>query len=330
MKYLNIKHGEHCFVLLRLNSARSLLHRLEGNHEIAVGEVDKLVNQQQQAPQSQRDNAAMGHVVLQRALNSIQVDDLIQAEQILGHWRHLGDDEPSLMEHVVYFRRDVMLGRVLRARGRFAEAHTHLKRSYDLAAQHHGLDFDEDRRDLISELADTLLELDKPYDAEAYLRIEFARRSRDMNDPAKSGKSLLEASMAEVLLAQGRTEEAEHVCSQAEARWDELMRLGKFRICIVRAKIHHTRSDYATAVRYWDMALQQASIFQGETGATTRILVLSRQVSRQASGLTDPEAFERCTDLSTVPVKPGGTLYWIAGMRHWENFVRSEAARTRV
>lgn len=330
MKHVTGGHGEHYYLLLRLNSARSLLRRLEGNHDAAVGEIDKLVNQQQQAPQNQRDNAAMGHVALQRALNSIQVDDLTQAEQFLDQWRHLGDDEPSPMEHVVYFRRGVMLGRISRALGRFAEAHTHLKRSYDLAAQQHDLIFDEDRRDLISELADTLLELDKPYAAESYLRMEFARRSQGMEDSAKSGKSLLEAAMAEVLFAQGRTKEAQHVCSQAEARWDELMKLGKFRICIVRAKIHHSRSDHAAAIGYWDMALQQASTFPGKTGRTTRKLVVFRRESRRALGLADTEGFERYTDPSTAPAKPGGTIYWIAGLRHWENYLRLEAARIRM
>lgn len=328
MRHVTSGNADHWYLSLRLSLAKSLLDRLRGDLEAAVSEIDNLITQQQQhTPRDSRENAAMGHLTLQRALNCMQSDDLTQAEQILDRWRHLGD-KPSLMEQVVYFRRGITQGRILRSLGRFSEAHTHLNGSYNLASQLHGLIFDEDRRDLINELADTLLELERPYDAEAYLRVEFARRSKGMQDPAKSGKSLLEASLAEVLFAQGRTEEAERVCAGAEARWDELMKLGKFRILIVRAKIHHTRSEHADALWYWDEAMRQVSKFPETTGRTARVVALSRHKIVQYLGLTDTPDFERYTDPSTVLGKPGGTVYWIAGMRHWEDYLRSEAART--
>lgn len=247
MRNIASGHAEYWYLSLRLSSAKSLLHRLEGDHEAAVSEIDNIIRHQQRPPRDRRENAAMGHLTLQRALNCAQVDDLPQAEQLLESRSRLGD-EPSLMEQIVHFRRGVMLGRILRTLGRFSEAYTHLRRSYDLAQQLRGLTFDDDRRDLTCEIADALRELDKPQSAEQYLRMECARRGQDMQDPARSGKSLLEASLAEVLFAQGRIEDAERVCAEAESRWDELMKFGKLRVSIVRAKIHHCRLEHADAL----------------------------------------------------------------------------------
>lgn len=328
MRNIASGHADYWYLALRLSSAKSLLHRLKGDHQGAVSEIDNLIHNQQRSPQDRRENAAMGHLTLQRALNCAQVDDLPQAEQLLESWSHLGD-EPSLMEQIVYFRRGVMLGRILRTLGRFSEAYVHLRKSYDLAQQLRGLTFDDDRRDLTCEIADTLRELDKLHSAEQYLRMEFARRGQDMQDPARSGKSLLEASLAEVLFAQGRIADAERVCAGAESRWDELMKLGKLRVSIVKAKIHHCRSEHADALKYWDEAMRQVSRFPGTTGRTTRTILLSRLENMRFLGLTDTsDQFLRHTASPETLGIPGGMVYWIAGLRHWQNYLDSEASRT--
>ncbi|KAI7782432.1 NB-ARC domain [Diaporthe eres] len=312
------------------SSAQSLLHRLQGDHAAAVSTIDTLIHQQPPNPQSRRTNAAMGHLTLQRALNCVQVDDLPRAEQLLEEWHALGD-EPSLMEKVVQFRRGVTLARILRTRGRFSEAHTHLKRSHGLAEHLQDLSFDEDRRDLICEMADTLRELDKPEAAEAYLRKEFARRGEGTQDPPASGKSLLEASLAELLFAQGRIQEAERVCTGAESRADNLMKLGKLRICIVLAKIHHTRSEHEGALRYWDEAMRQVGKFPGTTGRTIRTIVLSRRENMRSLGLTDTrDQVLQHTASSDALGTPGGMVYWIPGMRHWQDYLDSEATWSRM
>lgn len=330
MRGTNSGQDEHLYLSTRLNSAQSLLHRLEGNHEAAVNVIDTFTHQQPPKTQNRRTNAAMGHLTLQRALNCAQVDDLPQAEQLLEEWRPLSG-EPSLMEQVVQFRRGVILGRILRTRGRFSEAHTHLKRSHGLVEQLQDLSFDEDRRDLTCEIADTLRELDKPEAAEVYLRREFARRGEGIQDPPASGKSLLEASLAEVLFAQGRVQEAEHVCTEAESRADNLMKLGKLRICIVLAKIHHMRSEHEDALRYWDEAVRQVGRFPGTTGRTMRTIVLSRRENMRSLGLTEPrDSVLQHTASSDALGTPGGMVYWIAGMRHWQDDLDSEATWSRM
>lgn len=330
MQGIDIDQAEYWYLSIRLTAAQSLLHRLEGGHEAAVSTIDALLRQQPPNTQKQRTIAAMGHLTLQRALNCCQVDDLVRAQQLLEEWHPL-NKEPSLMEQVVRFRRDVILGRILRTRGRFSEAYTHLKSSYDLAEQLRDLTFDEDRRDLISELADSLRELDKPHTAEMYLRRELARRGEDGQDPPASGKSLLEASLAEILFAQGRTEEAERVCTEAESRANNLMKLGKLRICVVLAKIHQTRSDHEAALRYWDEAMRQVGRFPGTTGRTTRTILLSRRASMRSLGMTDTQdQLIQHTASSDALGTPGGMLYWIAGLRHWQDHLDSEATWTRM
>lgn len=330
MRGLNSGQAEHLYLSIRLSSAESLLRRLEGDHEAAVRTIDTLIHQEPSNIQDRRTNAAMGHLTLQRALNCAQVDDLPQAEKLLEEWRPLSG-EPSLMEQVVQFRRGVILGRILRTRGRFSEAHTHLKRSHDLVEQLQALSFDEDRRDLTCEIADTLRELDKPETAELYLRREFSRRGEGMQDPPASGKSLLEASLAEVLFAQGRIQEAERVCAEAEARAENLMKLGKLRIYIVLAKIHHTRSEHEAALRYWDEAIRQVGRFPGTTGRTMRTIVLSRRENMRSLGLAEPrDQVLQHTASSDALGTPGGMVYWIAGMRHWQDYLDSEATWIRM
>lgn len=330
MRGINSSQAGNQYLSTHLSSAQSLLHRIEGHHEAAVSTIDALIHQQPPNAQDRRTNAAMGHLTLQRALNCIQVDTLPQAEQILEQWRPLGE-EPSPMEQVIHFRRGVILGRILRTQGRFTEAQTHLQRSYDLAEQLRGLTFDDDRRDLISEMADTLRELDKPQDAEVYLRREFARRGEGLQHPPASGKSLLEASLAEVLFAQGQIEEAERICNHAESRADNLMKLGKLRICIVLAKIHHTRSEHEKALRYWDEAMQQVARFPGTTGRTTRTILLSRRENMRSLGLTDnrDQVLQHTASSDALGI-PGGMLYWIAGMRHWQDHLDSDSKWSRM
>lgn len=330
MRCIDHEQAERWCLSSCLGSAQSRLRRLDGEQEAAVEILDNLTRREHQNTRTRTASAALGHLTAQRALNCYQVDDLVQAEQILEMWRPLGP-EPSLMEQVVQYRKGITLGKVLRTQGRFSEAHQHLKKSYDLAEQLHDLSFDEDRRDLISEMADTLRELDKPQAAEEYLRKEFARRQEKGQDPAASGKSLLEASLAEVLFAQGRTDEAERLCIQTESRAENLMKLGKLRICIVLAKICQMRSDHERALRYWDEAMRQVARFPGATGRTTRTILLARRANMRALGLDDTRDQPQLhTAEADALGTPGGMLYWIAGMRHWQDFLDSGTSWSRM
>ncbi|KAL1876258.1 hypothetical protein Daus18300_002886 [Diaporthe australafricana] len=330
MQGIDHEQAERWYLSSCLGSAQSWLRRLDGEQEAAVEILASFTHQEQKIAHDRKASAATGHLTIQRALNRYQVDDLHQAEQILQMWRPLGP-EASLMEQIVQFRKGITLGKVLRTVGRFSEAYEHLKKSYDLAEQSNDLSFDEDRRDLISEMADTLRELEKPQAAEEYLRKEFVRRQEKGQDPAASGKSLLEASLAEMLFAQGRTDEAERLCTETESRADNLMKMGKLRICIVLAKIRQTRSDHEGALRYWDEDMLQVARFLGATGRTTRTILLSRRANMRALGLDDSRDQSRLQAAEADALgTPGGMLYWIAGMRHWQEFLDSGTSWSRM
>ena len=76
-----------------------------------------------------------------------------------------------------------MLGRVLWFQGAFAESLVHLERARKTVEQRKDLIFDEDLRDLICDLADTLRELDDPATAEHHLRAEIERRDKHCISP---------------------------------------------------------------------------------------------------------------------------------------------------
>ncbi|KAH8744494.1 hypothetical protein F5883DRAFT_22735 [Diaporthe sp. PMI_573] len=120
--------------------------------------LDIVSNKDKMREQDQRTNSAIAHLTIQRALNLIQVKDLSQAEEHLQRLRPF-DNESSLMEQAVDFRKRTVLGRIMRYQGRFSESYNHLRLAHDMIEEPRGLHFDEDRRDLACEFADTLREL---------------------------------------------------------------------------------------------------------------------------------------------------------------------------
>ena len=117
------------------------------------------------------------------------------------------------------FRKDMIFGRALRYQGRFAESLAHLESALKATEQSESLVFDEDRRDLICDFADTLRELKNPASTERLLRAEITWRDSHFGSP--SGRSLLELS-AEVLFAQEGFEEADMICLDVQVRPDLL------------------------------------------------------------------------------------------------------------
>jgi hypothetical protein len=188
--------------------SQCLLSRIAGNMDQAVSSVGDLGKSRLSRNRDKRTHSAIGQATIQRSLNCIQVEDLPTAKKLLEDWSPL-DPNPSSMENVVLFRKNMMLGRVLRFQGAFKESLTHLKKARTTAERRKDLIFDEDLLDLTCDLADTLRELDDPTSAEHHLRAEITRRDQNC---ISSGKSLLELSLAEALFAQERFREAEKLC----------------------------------------------------------------------------------------------------------------------
>ncbi|KAF1814020.1 hypothetical protein P152DRAFT_472793 [Eremomyces bilateralis CBS 781.70] len=99
---------------------------------------------------------------------------------------------------VVLFRKGMILGRILRFQGEFAESLVHLQKARKMAEKCKELVFDKDLRDLTCDLADTLRELDEPKSAEHVLRPEITHQIQ--RGTSLAGSALLELSLAEALL----------------------------------------------------------------------------------------------------------------------------------
>jgi hypothetical protein len=222
----------------------------------------------------------------------------------------------STIEEVVLFRNHMVLGRILRFAGRFKESLAYLKRSQNLADQHRDLNFDDDLRDLTCDLSDTPRELDDPASAEHHLRIE----RRDATGTISPGISSMELSLAAALFAQGGFKEAEKLCLDIHSR-PGLLKFEKLRLYIPLAKLRHVASDDEEAFSHWANAMVAISKFHLETGITTRIIVLSicDILYRQGQQQLLDQSLQQLVSLDKL-AKPGSSLYWIAGLRHWRKF----------
>lgn len=299
--------------------SQCLLSRIAGDMDRATSSLDNFGYDRPSSVMDPRMHSAIGQATIQRALNCIQIEDLSAAKKLLEDWGPL-NQEPSPMEEVVLFRKSMILGRLLRFQGEFTESLTHLQKARKTAEQRKALSFDEDLRDLTCDLADTLRELDDPASAERYLHAELARRDQNCTSP---GRSLLELALAEALFAQGRFKEAESLCSDIQSR-PGLLKFEQLRLRITLAKIRHVDSDNEGALSCWSEAMGAIGKFRMTNGRTTRIIVISICDSLSRLGHTSlvHESLRQVASLDEL-AKPGGSHYWIAGLRHWLDYLQS-------
>ncbi|KAF5619782.1 hypothetical protein F52700_11610 [Fusarium sp. NRRL 52700] len=189
------------------------------------------------------------------------------------------------------------------------------------------LTFYEDFRDLICDLADTLRELNEPASAERLLRTEITRRDQS---GISTGKSLLQVSLAEALFAQARYKEAESICLEVESR-PSLLKLERLRLHITMAKIHHVESNNDDAFLYWKEAMKDIAKFHMTGGRTTRTILLSichiLRCRDQVKLMTDSMNQVALLDAGA---SQQGVEYWIAGLRHWSEYLDSMTSCSHV
>ncbi|KAI8671822.1 hypothetical protein NCS57_00658600 [Fusarium keratoplasticum] len=313
---------EHPYLDCRIAQSQSLLSRIAGDMDYATKIISKSV--QPKAEVDKRMNSALGQATIQRSLNCIQVEDLKTAKTLLEQWTPL-DQNSSPIEQVTVFRKELLLGRVLRFLGVFKESLLHLDQARETAEHGKDLLFDEDLCDLTCEHADTLRELDDPGAAEHHLRAEIARRGQK---GLSSGRPRLEISLAEALFAQEHFQEAERLCLDIQSR-PGLLKFEKLRLHITLAKIRHVQSDKESALSYWQEAMEEIGKFQLTNGRTTRIIVISICDALKDLGQTSllNEYMKQLESLGKM-MKPGGTMYWIAGMRHWSEYLECRSSRS--
>jgi tetratricopeptide (TPR) repeat protein len=270
-------------------------------------------------PVDSRQYAASGQEILQQALNCVQVEEISAARGLLEGWSQLGH-APSQIEQAVLFRRNLMLGRLLRFQGAFSESLARLEEAQQAARVPNGLVFDEDLRDLACELADTLRELDDPASAERLLREEMERRGRSGSSLPSS--SPLDLCLAEALFAQSRLDEAESLCLEVQSRPD-LLKFERLRLHITLAKIRHVRSANEEALACWGEAMKAIGKFRLTNGRTTRVIVVSICDTLSVLGHASLVSFRQVAALDEL-ARPGVIQHWIAGLRHWLEYLRSQ------
>lgn len=188
---------------------------------------------------NRRLRSIVGQEAIQRSLNCIQVDEFSKAKQLLTTWDS-ADQNACPMEVATLFRKNLLLARILRYQGDFQDSLTHLEKARNLAEQRQDLSFDEDYRDLICELADTLRELDEPVLAEGHLRAQIMQQAH--TGITWSYQSLFELCLAEALFAQKRFKEAMHICRDIKSR-TRFLKIEELRLNITIAKMLHVEKD---------------------------------------------------------------------------------------
>ncbi|KAG5743179.1 hypothetical protein H9Q70_014112 [Fusarium xylarioides] len=306
---------------------RCLLNRISGTMNQASNSLDDIGEDTASMTIDIRMHSAAGQASIQRSLNCIQVEDLSTAKRILEDWSPL-HRIPSSIERVVEFRKNTMLGRILRYQGAFRESLKYLERAQTTAAQENDLTFYEDFRGLTCDLADTLRELNEPTSSERHLRTEITRR--DQSD-ISTGKSLLQVSLAEALFAQARYREAESICLEVESR-PGLLKLERLRLHITMAKIHHVQSNNDSAFLYWNEAMKDIAKFHMTGGRATRTILLSICDILRNRGQTKlmTDSIMDQVSLLDAGAKPEGAEYWIAGLRHWSQYLDSKTTRSHM
>ncbi|PNP78863.1 hypothetical protein FNYG_07728 [Fusarium nygamai] len=306
--------------------SRCLLKRISGTMDQTSNCLGDISQDTTSMPVDNRMHSAAGQASIQRSLNCIQTEDLSTAKRLLEDWSPL-HRIPSSLERVVEFRKNIMLGRILRYQGLFGESLTYLERAQTTAAQENDLTFYEDFRDLTCDLADTLRELNEPASGERHLRTEITRRDQS---GISTGKSLLQVSLAEALFAQARYREAESICLEVESR-PGLLKLERLRLHITMAKIHHVQSNNDGAFLYWNEAMKDIAKFHMTGGRATRTILLSICDILRSRGQTKlmTDSMDQVA-LLDAGAKPGGVEYWIAGLRHWSQYLDSKTSRSHL
>ncbi|KAK8076088.1 hypothetical protein PG994_003360 [Apiospora phragmitis] len=301
-------------------ASQCLVSRLDGQMDQGASIIEHISQVSSPGATDERLHSTLGQIMIQRVLNCIQAEDFSAVSLLLANWQPLGQ-KPSPMESIVLLRKHMLSGRILRFQGAFTESLTHLKDALAITELQKDVDFDDDLRDLTCDLADTLIELDDAEAAEYHLQAEITRRNQAYIPTPR--KTLLDLSLAEARFAQQRFEEARTLCLDIESR-PNLLKFEKLRLYFIMAKIYHIRPDHARAITYWSKAMEAVGKFQLTNGRTTRMIIMSicDNMGRLGHGPLLQDSGRQLDHLDKL-VKPGGTEYWIAGVRHWNEYLQS-------
>ncbi|KAK2006163.1 hypothetical protein LZ32DRAFT_544532 [Colletotrichum eremochloae] len=305
----------------------SLLERLSGNTQKAIHILTPLHGSHPE--DDARMHSTRGFAAIQASLNSIQVEELPAATAALEEWQPRR--QLSVMDYVVLYRKHFLLAKILRYQDHFEKALGCLEKSRDITSQCDGLVFEEEDRDFASSYADTLRELNRPIEAEDFLREKIPLVN-------ESARNILNVSLAESLFARrtfspGRVNldardvirEARDLCFQLLSV-TSLPKYEKLRVCITLAKSHHVQPDLDLAMTYWTQAMNEIGRFGFTSGITTKVIlrsmidILEHQPSDPVVVRTRLQSYNELATLMKFH-KNDGISNWVPGLKGWEDYL---------
>ncbi|EEP78060.1 predicted protein [Uncinocarpus reesii 1704] len=208
---------------------------------------------------SRRYNAQRGELIISFAENLIREGKFAEAKTQLLQWEPLGIP-PSSLEKITSRARDITLGKILRFRGLFTEAHTLLDRILQGCLLEDYFEGTGWYRVLLSEVADLLCELNQPDEAEKLLLHELnPMRERGTQNIATGRR--LQLSLAETYLQRNMFAEAEELLLELQRAFSLSgepgynVKFNNFRVWSSLARNSHKQLEWERALPRWREAL---------------------------------------------------------------------------
>ena len=207
-----------------------------------------------------RLNAQCGSLRNSLAENLIQANDLAHAEEEMYKWEPLSPSSPTHMERIVLSSRSVVLGRILRFRGRFDEALPYFESLLEEINTAEYFESSGGHNMILSNIADLHCEMNNGFKAEEVLA-PLLKKMTDWGCENNNTGQRIQLSLAESFLRRGMYAKAGEIFErlrlvcEPQGKPDVATSISIFRIWAGLARISHLESDWNEASHRWREAL---------------------------------------------------------------------------
>lgn len=283
-----------------------------------------------------RLNAQCGSLRDSLAENLIQTNDLAHAEEEMYKWEPLSPSSPTHMERIVLSSRNVVLGRILRFRGRFDEALPYFESLLEEINTTEYFESSSGHTMILSNIADLHCEMNNGFKAEEVLA-PLLKKMTDGGCENNNTGQRIQLSLAESFLRRGMYAKAGQifeslrlVCEPPEKQKpDVATSISIFRLWAGLARISHLKSDWNEASRRWREALNVVEGCGWHDGFIASISQLS--LAHTYKELGDVEQSTRMLRLARSFLDQNGPEFFWPGLgSYWYNWVENMLATGSV
>ncbi len=207
-----------------------------------------------------RLSAQCGKLRNSLAENLIQANELAHAEEEINKWKPLSPSSPTYMESAVLRSRNIVLGRILRFRGRFVEALPYFETLLEEANTSEYFESTGGHQMILTNTADLYCEMNNGLKAEELLA-PMLKRMTDWGWANTNRGQRLQLSLAESFLRRGMHAKAAEIFERLkldckpQGRADVATNISIFRTWAGLARISHLENDWNEASHHWREAL---------------------------------------------------------------------------